>query len=51
MGSETHDGEEAEACRGGGALESMMVEDEEIEREAMALSFKPRRRITQTKTI
>lgn len=42
MGSEIHDGEEAEACLEGGALESMMVEEEETEREAMAVeSFKP----------
>lgn len=38
MGREIHDGEEAEACReeGRGALESMIVEEEETESEAMA---------------
>jgi len=41
VGSEMHDGEEAEAeaSREGGALESMMVEEEETEREAIAIEL------------
>lgn len=44
MGREIHDGEEVEACLGRGeALELMIVEEEVIEREAMALALRSQR--------
>lgn len=47
IGREIHDGEEKEACRVGEALELMIVEEEEIEREAMAKALQSQKTTQQ----